>query len=126
MKPFKLQNKPTTGFQIPDGYFDAMQQQVRAKTAAPKVIPLYRKKGFYAAAAAVLVVGLSIGYLWQTPSPADAATIENYLAQQPQTQEMLVEALDAADIEQLAHQYHSDSPTLEEALLQTDFETLIQ
>jgi hypothetical protein len=65
MKNFKLDNQPkiTSGFTTPDDYFDTFSEKILAKLPKqePKVISVFNyKKTWFFAAAAVLVIWLSI------------------------------------------------------------------
>ena len=127
MKPFKLdEHQFDPGFRIPEGYFDALQQQVSAKIAKTKDIPLYRKPWFYATAAAE-DGGLGITYFnaVATPTVSTSVAIENYLAAQPLTQDLLVELLETEDLDQLQAEHQFDQEVLEETLSHTNIENLI-
>ncbi|MFT3793225.1 hypothetical protein [Flavobacterium sp.] len=122
MKNFKLDDhdKINPGFNIPEGYFDQLPQQIQAKIAnQPKVIPLHRKKNIWFAAAAVLVVGLGItvfNALKTQSNETDAIAIENYLASQTGTEDALVELLENEDLEQLNAEINLDDKAVEDIL----------
>ena len=124
MNHFKLDDyeKISSGFKAPDAYFDQLFEKINLQLAAePKVIPLYRKKNFIYAAAAVLVVGLGIttynAAKVQTTS-TDAIAIENYLASQTSTEDNLMELLESEDIEKIQIDYDFDDKTVEDILSQ--------
>lgn len=123
MKDFKLDDhkKISPGFEIPDGYFDHLSEKInsRLKDAEPKTIPLYNRKKWFYAAASVLVFGLGItayNALMVRSNTADATAIENYLAGQTATEDILVELLEKDDIEQLNNDYALDDKAVEDIL----------
>ena len=99
MKDFKLDNEPkiTSGFTTPDGYFDTFPDKVLAKLPfkqEPKVISIFSsRKTWYFAAAAVLILMLSIplynNYCTQQEE-IDSATLENYIAYQSNISEQQI------------------------------------
>lgn len=120
MKSFKLDDhKITSGFAVPDAYFENLSEKINAKIAhEPKVVPLYRKKNFMYAAAAILIVGLGLtGYNMLSVQPsADPMAIENYLASQTSTEDILVDLLESEDIEKLNVDYDLDDKAVEDIL----------
>lgn len=123
MTAFKLDEHPkiNSGFKTPNDYFDDFPEKVDAKISnlETPVIPISRRKNWLYAAAAVLVVGLGVtvfNALSVQSSVNDSAAIENYLATQYSTEDLLVEALEKEDIEQLSANYNLDEQALEEEL----------
>ena len=86
MKYFKLNNHPkiNSGFQTPDYYFDDFSEKLMQQLPEnePKVISIFSKrKNWMYACAAVLVLALSIPFVYQNQNnEIDSATLENYLA----------------------------------------------
>lgn len=122
MKDFKLgeNDKIASGFKAPDSYFDGLSEKINLKLQhrEPKLVPLYRKKNFIYAAAAILILGLGIttyNAITIQTSVTDAVIIENYLASQSSTEENLTELLDSEDIEKLDH-YNLDDQAVEDLL----------
>jgi len=123
MTAFKLDEHPKieTGFKVPDGYFDALSKKVNLAISEqqPQVIPITRRKTWMYAAAAVLVIGLGVttfNALSLQPNATDSAAIENYLATQSATEDLLVDALEKEDIEKLSAGYDLDDHAIEEVL----------
>ena len=123
MKAFKLDEHPKidTGFTTPENYFELLSENVNIKIATdqPKVISINRRKTWMYSVAAVLVVGLGItvfNALSVQSTLTDSAAIENYLAYQPNTEELLVEVLENGDIENLSASYNLDDQAVEELL----------
>lgn len=111
MKTFKLDNEPKmeSGFKIPEHYFDdfsarVMQQLPKEET---KTISLFsRRKTWMYAAAAVLVMALSIPVVYNnfySRSPEiDATTLENYISYHSTVSDTeLVNLLDEKDIQKI-------------------------
>lgn len=111
MKTFKLDNEPKieSGFKIPENYFDdfsarVMQQLPKEET---KTISLFsRRKTWMYAAAAVLVMALSIPVVYNnfySRSPEiDATTLENYISYHSSVSDAeLVNLLDEKDIKKI-------------------------
>lgn len=108
MKPFKLDDGPRleTGFKAPDGYFEAFEDRImrQLKVSEPKVVPLYRRRPVWAAAAAVIMGGLLTLYLSHegTGNPDNSELIENYLVYQGDVNSYdLVQNLSDSDIAEL-------------------------
>jgi hypothetical protein len=133
MTAFKLDEHPKieSGFKAPEGYFENLSKKVNAQISErePKIIPLEaepntaklidRRKTWMYAAAAVLVVGLGVTLfdaLSVQSNSTDSVAIENYLASQATTEDLLVEALEKEDIEQLSASYNLDDQAIEDAL----------
>lgn len=122
MKDFKLgeNDKIASGFKAPDSYFDGLTEKINLKLQhrEPKLVPLYRKKNFIYAAAAILILGLGIttyNAITIQTSVTDPIVIENYLASQSSTEDNLTELLDSEDIEKLDH-YNLDDQAVEDLL----------
>ncbi|HLA55336.1 MAG TPA: hypothetical protein VK623_04515 [Flavobacterium sp.] len=93
------------------------------KIAEPevKVVPLFRqRKSWIYAAAAVLVLALSIPVLNKFTTPSnepDTATLENYLAYHADiSDEQLVDLLETEDIEKIKIDYKIEDKALEDML----------
>lgn len=125
MKTFKLENEPkiTTGFKMPEDYFDNFSakvlQQINEKEV--KVIPLYkRKKVISMLAAAVVVIGLMIPVVNNynaTSKDLDEDTLETYLAYQSNLNQYdLIQNLDTNDIQKLNKNVAIEDETLEDIL----------
>lgn len=108
MKPFNLdkEQKIKSGFTAPEGYFDAftekMMQQLPEKEV--KVIPIYKRASVWiSSVAAVLVIALGLTITLKNQAAEvqpDSTAIENYLAYEADTYEIIQE-LDQADINEL-------------------------
>ncbi len=124
MKEFKLDNQPkiTPGFKIPEGYFDQLSEQVMQKITGsePKVIPISGRKSWLFAAAAVLVLSLTIPLLNKITSAQtqpDQTAVENYLAYHGEiTDDQIVDLLDKEDIDKIKIDYQLNDTEIEDAL----------
>jgi hypothetical protein len=110
MNDFKLDNEPkiTSGFSIPENYFDTFSEKVMQKLPVnePKVISLWdRNKKWIYGLAAVLVLSFSIpimNVIKSNNSDADTAEIENYLTQHSTlSDDDIVELLDTEDLKKI-------------------------
>ena len=110
MKDFKIDTseKITTGFQIPDGYWDAFSEKVmqRIPKEEPKVISFYaRNKRWIYSSAAVLVLTLSIPIVNQLQNKEQELSsyeIENYLTlNKSVSDDEIVNLLEQEDIDKL-------------------------
>ncbi len=110
MKDFKLDSseKITTGFQIPEGYWDAFSEKVmqRIPKEEPKVISFYaRNKRWIYSAAAVLILALSlpiVNQLQNKEQELSSIEIENYLTQNKSvSDDEIVNMLEQEDIDNL-------------------------
>ncbi len=125
MKDFKLDNEPKTasGFTTPDGYFDTFSDKVLAKLPKqePKVVSIFSsRKAWYFAAAAVLILMLSIpifnNYSMQ-PEEIDSATLENYIAYQSNiSEEQIVDLLEQEDLNKMKLDFNVDDSAIEDVL----------
>jgi hypothetical protein len=127
MKEFKLENEPkiTSGFKVPDGYFENLENSVLKKiTETEKETPvftLFTRRNWILAVAAVFVIALSIPIVNQlntSKNVIDEVQLENYLAEQSTVSEDdIVELLDEQKIQQIKLELNVDSNELEETLL---------
>lgn len=135
MKEINLETnkKITTGFQIPEGYFDAFSAKLLQELPLKetKTISFYtqNKKWIYAAAA-VLVIMLSLPFVYQlerNQEQPSATEIENYLTQQsPISEDEIVNLLEQEDINKLKISNSISKADLEEELyLNTELEKYI-
>jgi len=125
MKNFKLGNEPkiTSGFTTPDGYFDTFSEKVLAQLPKQetKVISIFSsKKVWYFAAAAVLILMLSIPLFTKYSTQQeeiDSATLENYIAYQSNiSEEEIVNLLEQDDLDKMKLDFNIDDATIEDAL----------
>jgi len=125
MKNFKLGNEPkiTSGFTTPDGYFDTFSEKVLAQLPKQetKVISIFSsKKVWYFAAAAVLILMLSIPLFTKYSTQQeeiDTATLENYIAYQSNiSEEEIVNLLEQDDLDKMKLDFNIDDATIEDAL----------
>jgi len=125
MKNFKLGNEPkiTSGFTTPDGYFDTFSEKVLAQLPKQetKVISIFSsKKVWYFAAAAILILMLSIPLFnkYSTQQEEiDTATLENYIAYQSNiSEEEIVNLLEQDDLDKMKLDFNIDDATIEDAL----------
>lgn len=125
MNSFNLENSPKikSGFKTPDGYFENFSEQMLAKIAKeekPVISIFQRRKNWFVAAAAVLILGISIPFLNKTDTgntSVDEETMENYLAYQSTiSQYDLINLLDKEDIEALESDLKIDDAVVESAL----------
>lgn len=135
MKEINLETnkKITTGFQIPEGYFDDFSEKILKELPQKetKTISFYaRNKMLIYTAAAVLVVTLSLPLAYQLEGNHEqpsAAEIENYLTQQsPISEDEIVNLLEQEDINKLKISNSISKADLEEELyLNTELEKYI-
>lgn len=125
MNSFNLENSPKikSGFKTPDGYFENFSEQILAKIAQeekPVISIFQRRRNWFVAAAAVLILGISIPFLNKTNTgntSVDEETMENYLAYQSTiSQYDLINLLDKEDIEALESDLKVDDAVVESAL----------
>lgn len=125
MKIFNLENQPKieSGFKTPENYFDTFSARViqQLPTEEPKIISIFslRKTWLYAAAA-ILILGLSIPIYNQFNIPSseiDDATLENYIAYQSSVSDTdLANLLDEEDIQKIIVDLNIEDKTLENEL----------
>lgn len=125
MKDFKLDTneKITSGFKIPDNYFDDFSEKVmqRLPKEEPKVISFYaRNKRWIYSAAAVLVLTLSVPIVYQMQNKEAEMTsseVENYLVNNTTlSDDDIVNLLEQEDIYKLKEETLIEKEALEEAL----------
>ena len=125
MKDFKLDTneKITSGFKIPDNYFDDFSEKVmqRLPKEEPKVISFYaRNKRWIYSAAAVLVLALTVPIVYQIQNKEAEMTsseVENYLVNNTTlSDDDIVNLLEQEDIEKLKEETPIEKEALEEAL----------
>ena len=125
MKNFNLGNEPkiTSGFTTPDGYFDTFSEKVLAQLPKQetKVISIFSsKKVWYFAAAAILILMLSIPLFTKYTTQQeeiDTATLENYIAYQSNiSEEEIVNLLEQDDLDKMKLDFNIDDATIEDAL----------
>ena len=129
MKDFKLDQHPRidSGFKVPDGYFEDFSSRMKQNlpSASPKVIRLDSRRHAWLAAAAALVVGLTIPALDRlvgTVSDTEkASATESYLAYQSGlTTDDIAEAMTMEDVQSIQIPFDVDPTQLEEAVSQTN------
>ena len=125
MKNFNLGNEPkiTSGFTTPDGYFDTFSEKVLAQLPKQetKVISIFSsKKVWYFAAAAILILMLSIPLFTKYSTQQeeiDSATLENYIAYQSNiSEEEIVNLLEQDNLDKMKLDFNIDDATIEDAL----------
>ncbi len=125
MKNFKLGNEPkiTSGFTTPDGYFDTFSEKVLTQLPKqePKVISIFSsKKVWYFAAAAILILMLSIPLFTKYSTQQeeiDSATLENYIAYQSNiSEEEIANLLEQDDLDKMKLDFNIDDAAIEDAL----------
>lgn len=126
MNNFKLDKEPkiTTGFGIPDGYFDGFEQKLMEQLPIrePKVISFFeRNRALVMSAAAVLVVVLMVpaytNFFETEKETIDTASMEDYLAYGSYiSQYDLVNMLDLEDIQNLNIDLALEDKTIEDIL----------
>ncbi len=127
MKTFKLENEPKieSGFKTPENYFDTFSARViqQLPTEEPKTISIFSKrKTWLYAAAAILILGLSIPIYNQFKSPSseiDDATLENYIAYQSSVSNTdLANLLNEEDIQKMSVDLNIEDKTIENELIE--------
>jgi len=126
MKTFKLDNEPKieSGFKTPENYFDNFSARVMEQLSKeePKTISLFaRKKTWIYAAAAILVLALSIPVVYNNfynqSSEIDEATLENYISYHSTVSDTdLVNLLDENDIQKINIDLNIEDKTIENEL----------
>lgn len=135
MKKFNLENIPktTSGFIVPDNYFEDFSKKVLSQLAdeTNKVIPLYEQKSkLLMAVAAILVIGLFIPIFNQLSKPAeelDLTTLENHLSYQTNINQYdLISELDEDDLNKMGATIQLKDEIIEEHLsTNSDLERLL-
>lgn len=124
MNSFNLENGPKIkpGFKTPDNYFENFSEQMLARIDSnekPVRSIFQRRKNWFMAAAAVLIIGFAIPFLNKPANNAaiDGESLENYLAYQSTiSQYDLINLLDKEDIEALEPDLKIDDAVVESAL----------
>jgi len=125
MNDFKLDNKPkiTSGFSIPDGYFDTFSEKILAHIPKhePKVISIFNiTKTWYFVAAAIVIVMLSIPlYLnYSINNEAlDTSVLENYITNNSNiSEDEIVDLLDKEDLVKMKIEFNIQEEDLEDIL----------
>jgi hypothetical protein len=128
MKDFKLDSneKITSGFKIPDHYFDDFSEKVMQQLPKeePKVISFYaRNKRWIYSAAAVLVLALSVPIVYHmqnNDTEMTSSEVENYLVTNTTlSDDDIVNLLEQEDIDQLKEAAPIEKEALEETLSNT-------
>jgi hypothetical protein len=122
MKEFKIndENKITSGFTTPEGYFDNFtidlnNTESHLKTDR-KVISINTKR-WLTSVAAVLIVALSVSVYTKLviEKPEDSIEMENYISNHSEiSQYDLITLLDKKDIENLSVEMNTSNPKTEE------------
>ena len=125
MKDFKLDNesKIASGFTILDGYFDTFSEKILAqlpKQETKDVSIFNSRKTYYYAAAAILVLMLSIPIYTKYATNSeeiDSVTLENYIAYQSNiSEEEIVNLLEQEDLDKMKLELNVDDKDIEDAL----------
>lgn len=125
MEPFNLENHPKikSGFTTPEGYFEQFSEKLLSaipQEEKPVISIFARKKKWFMAVAAILILGIMIPFLNKNSNESqslDSASLENYLAYQSTiSPEELVSLLDEKDIEAIETDLNLDDATVESAL----------
>lgn len=125
MNKFEIDQQPKTssGFKIPEHYFDDFSSKMLQKLQDEDrtVIPINRKKSNWMyAAAAVLVVSLSIPFYNILKKPTlelDNTTLENYITDHSGISDAdFVELLDEKDLEQISIDSGIEKDAIEDLL----------
>lgn len=124
MKKFNLENDPkiTSGFTIPDSYFDKFSEKILAQLPEqePKVVSIfsYRKTWHYAAVAIlILMLSIPIYTKYSTQKEEiDSATLENYIAYQSNiSEEEIVNLLQQEDLDNIKLEFIIEDTAIEDA-----------
>lgn len=122
MKEFKIndENKITSGFTTPEGYFDNftidLNNNVSHLKTDRKVISINTKR-WLTSVAAVLIVALSVSVYTKLviEKPQDSIEMENYISNHSEiSQYDLITLLDKKDIENLSVEMNTSNPKTEE------------
>lgn len=125
MKDFKLDTHPkiTSGFIIPENYFDTFSEKVlqQLPKEEPKVISFYaRNRTWIYSAAAVLVLALSIPVVYQLQNNQNEIStneVETYITQHTTvSDDDIVDLLDQEDIDKLKTDVPIENEVLEDVL----------
>lgn len=125
MNDFKLNTnkKITSGFKIPDNYFDSFSEKVMQQLPKeePKVISFFaRNKKILFSAAAVLVIALSISLVFKIQNKEQEVSsddVENYLVYHTTlSDDDIVNLLEQEDIENIKVSNPIENEAIEDAL----------
>lgn len=125
MKTFKLENEPKikSGFITPENYFDTFSEKVMQQLSKedPKTISIFSKrKTWFYAAAAILVLGLTIpvyNNFFIRSSEIDEVTLENYISYHSSVSDTdLANLLDEEDIQKMNLDLNIEYKTIENEL----------
>ena len=138
MNDFKLDIEPkiSTGFTIPDNYFESLATKIQPKLVGspPKVISLrsyiLKNKSWIASAAAIVLLSISsIVYInFQNQNNQKyTAELENYITNHPNySDDEIVNLLEITEIDNIKFNSKLSSKTLENQLLNNvDFDEII-
>ncbi len=128
MKPFELNNQPkiSTGFTVPENYFDDFSKKIQTRILeekpSQKIFFLQAKNWAYAAAA-VLVIGISIPFFnneTTNVTTPDMAAIDNYISNEATiSEDEMIGFLDISDIKKMSLESNIEIKDMEEELLNT-------
>ncbi len=122
MNEFKInnENKITSGFTTPEGYFDDFSIETNNRIILPKsrvkVISI-NKKRWVTSVAAVLIIALSITFYtkMEVSNSDDNVLMENYITNNSEiSQYDLITLLDNKDIENLSVELNLNDPKMDE------------
>jgi hypothetical protein len=125
MNDFKINTneKITSGFKIPDNYFDSFSEKVMQQLPKeePKVISFFaRNKKILFSAAAVLVIALSISLVFKIQNKEQEVSsddVENYLVYHTTlSDDDIVNLLEQEDIENIKVSNPIENEAIEDAL----------
>lgn len=126
MNDFKLDNKPkiTSGFTMPEGYFDAFSEKVLAQLPSDdkvKVLSISESKtNWYYAVAAVVTLMITIPLYDRyagNQEYLDSDTLANYIAYHSSiSQDEIVDLLEQEDLDKMKMELNVDDQSIEEAL----------
>lgn len=125
MNDFKLNTneKITSGFKIPDNYFDSFSEKVMQQLPKeePKVISFFaRNKKILFSAAAVLVIALSISLVFKIQNKEQEVSsddVENYLVYHTTlSDDDIVNLLEQEDIENITVSNPIENEAIEDVL----------
>lgn len=125
MNKFSLEKHPKikSGFTAPENYFHNLPMEILAKTKIeqPKKGKVFTLKNLGYAAAAVLVLALSISFLISKSTisfeEVDTATLENYITYQSNVSQFeLLNLMDSYQIESMQIQLNLEDESIENIL----------
>ena len=133
MNDFKLDNRPkiNSGFKTPDYYFSDFSEKLMQQLPEEETIVISifsKRKNWMYACAAILVLALSIPFVFQNQTQEiDATTLENYLAiNSGITDVELIDLLHEEDINKIEINENIDDKTVEDILINnSNFEQYI-